>query len=200
MPHPFPHAPRRSARLLPLVLHFLLPLLVHGDTLSAAKVADALDAPQGIVFSSCTGASLLAKYSNPNIGNEDETGTGTVLPVAGGNFLQLTGSSSPLLKPRSGRIKAAFSFQVKGAGTLTFQHRVATEGSYDDCLVFYEGNIDDENAELLSIGGDYWGKMEKDDDGNRWYKVNDHDFWKEDSLFFSADAYSRTIQVALLAP
>lgn len=200
MPHPFPHATWRSVRLLPLVLLFLLPLLVHGDTLSAAKVADALDAPQGIVFSSCTGASLLAKYSNPNIGNEDETGTGTVLPVAGGNFLQLTGSSSPLLKPRSGRIKAAFSFQVKGAGTLTFQHRVATEGSYDDCLVFYEGNIDDENAELLSIGGDYWGKMEKDEDGNRWYEVNDYSFWNEESLFFSADAYSRTIQVALLAP
>ncbi len=192
--------PRPLFSLL-LALGLTLPLLsLRAETLTAAKVTTALDAPAGLTFSSCTGAALRTTYTNDNVGNEEETGKGTVRPVAGANFLELSGSGTPLAKPRSGRIKAAFSFQVQGAGTLTFQHRVNTYGFNDDCLVFYEGDIDGEDAELLSIGGDYWSKVEKDDDGNRWYGVNDYSFWNEDSLSFSADAYSRTIHVALLAP
>ncbi len=192
--------PRPFFSLL-LALGLTLPLLsFRADTLTAAKVTTALDAPAGLTFSSCTGAALRTTYTNDNVGNEEETGKGTVRPVAGANFLELSGSGTPLAKPRSGRIKAAFSFQVQGAGTLTFQHRVNTYGFNDDCLVFYEGDIDGEDAELLSIGGDHWFEVEKDDDGNRWYDVNDDSFWKEDSLFLSTNAYSRTIHVALLAP
>ncbi|MGN0866879.1 MAG: chitobiase/beta-hexosaminidase C-terminal domain-containing protein [Oligosphaeraceae bacterium] len=191
----------RPAILLPLVLGLALPLLpLRADTIKADKVTIALDSPAGLSFTECTGATLRTSYTNTNIGNEEDTGTGKVLPVAGANFLELTGTSTPAAKPRSGRVKAKFSFSLQGAGTLTFQHRVNTYGFNDDVLVFYEGDIDDEDAELLSLGGDYWSNLEKDEDGNRWYDVNDYSFWNEDSLSFSADAYSRTIQVALLAP
>ena len=167
--------------------------------LMADKLADistALDAPSGVTFKTATGTiTKETKFSNDHIGNW-ETGTKqAVLPAMGSYFLKMKGGSNSTKPDRANRISSSFSFTLQGAGTLTFQHRVATAWN-DDVLVFYEQDIDDP---ILELNGEIWCKKETVD-GETYFDLYAEDFWVEENIDFQSDQYSRTITVALLAP
>lgn len=192
------NSPSRNIRILVvfLALAFLSATLSAGSV-TAAKLAAALDSPAGVVFEQGTGASVVSSYSSSNIGNSEETASGKVMPVAGSTFLQMDGSSSPKAKTRSGRVLASFSLTVQGAGTLSFQQRVNTYGQNDDCLIVYEDDMDDT---LWEQGGDYWAKVYVDEDKVKWFDINVDGFFNEESVSLSTRKYKHTITFALLAP
>ena len=164
--------------------------------LSVSDLSNALDSPSGVTFTNATGTmSKVSKYSNDHIGNWDTGKKETVYPSNGAYFLKMNGGSKSSSESRSSRIVSSFTFTVPGAGTLTFQHRVATYCN-DDVLVFYE---DDINNPLLELGGEYWRKKEPYD-GDVYFDLEAENFWVEDSVDMTVDRYSHTIKVALLAP
>ncbi len=191
---------RNTLFLLAFLALISLSVRLSAGTVTAAKVAAALDSPSGVTFGPCTNASVITSYSTENIGNSDETATGKVLPYSGSNFLQMNGSGDAIAKGRSGRVKSSFSLTVKGAGTLSFQQRVNTYGKSDDCLIVYEDDIDDElDPPGTRLGGDYWAKLVTED-GDRTYDVTVDDFFGEESVTLSTEKYNHTLTFALLAP
>jgi len=176
-------------------------LLFLAGTLTALAItvndlSAALDSPSGVTFASPSGTiSKETKYSNDHIGNWDTGKKQAVTPARGSNFLKMNGGKKSSKEERSSRVASSFSFAVKGAGTLTFVHRVATY-SNDDVLVFYEDDIE---SPLLEIGSEYWRKKESWD-GDVYFDLYAEDFWVEDSIDLPGDRYNHTIKVALLAP
>ncbi len=188
---------RNTLFLLAFLAMVFFSASVQADNVKASAVAAALDSPSGVVFSQATNVKVVKEYSTANIGNSDETATGKVKPVSGVSFLQMDGSGTAKAKGRSGRVLSRFSLTVQGAGTLSFQQRVNTYSFNDDYLIVYEDDIDDE---LLYLGGDYWAKLEVDEDKNRWYDINVNNFFDEASVTLSTEKYNHTLTFALLAP
>ena len=174
---------------------FLLASQSVAATVKEANVKAALDS-ESIDFGSCTNASTEKSYSNDHIVNEYGKKT-TVTPVMGSNFLLMNGQEgNSKVEERSRRIKSAFSFEVAGARMIEFWYRVATWGSNDDVLVFYEDDIDDT---LFEEGGDCWEKTYTEDGEKNW-DLEYTEFWKEGYIDLQPTTYFHTVNVALLAP